>query len=380
MEINKIMEYAEAHRGEFMEFLQGMVEKESYSYAGKEIKNICGQYIYDRFAGLGFTMEKIDAGELGFHMHGTLGTAKDKVLLVGHYDTVFETGSLKEMPFYIKDGKAHGPGVYDMKGGLAVFYMAVKAMKELGMLPDKTIEIFINCDEEAGSHTSAQAITECAKTARYALIGEPCYLEKGSVKSERFGRGMYKITAKGIAGHAGNEPWLAASPIIELSKLVLKIQENCDYEGGLYYSVVSFHGGEPNSTAKIPEDAYILADIRYKTPELMKKGCAFIENLMPEDSRVQFQIEGGIEKQPLVQNERNHQLYEAAQKICESAEVEIVPHISGGGSDGNFTSTQCATLDGMGLNGCYIHNPKEYIVLETIPFRIGLVAELIRTY
>lgn len=380
MEFNKIIEYVEAHRDEFMDFLLGMVKRESYSYAKKAVKNECGQYIYDHFTELGFNLEKIDAGDFGYHIHGTLGTSKDRVLLVGHYDTVFETGSLENMPCYVKDGKAYGPGIFDMKAGIAVFYMGIKAMKELGIMPDKTIEVFFNCDEEAGSPTSSAPITECAKTARYALIGEPPYLEKGSVKAERLGRGMYKITAKGIAGHAGNEPWKAASPIVELSKLVEKLDNACEYEKGLYYSVVSFHGGEQFSTAKIPDDAYILVDVRYKDAELMEKGCAFINGLVPENEQVHFEIEGGIEKQPIYQNERNHKLYEKAEEICKSAGVQIIPHVSGGGSDGNFTSTQCATLDGMGLNGKYLHNPKEYVLLETIPFRVGLAAELIRTY
>lgn len=377
----KISEYVGQNKNEFLKILGDVVNFESHSYGNKEIKNKCGDYLKLLFESIGFEMEKIDVEDIGFHLRGKKGNSENKVLLVGHYDTVFPTGTTKERPFSIKDNKAYGPGIFDMKGGIVSYYMAIKALIELNLLSeDKEIDIFLNCDEEAGSGTSKDSIIELAKKARACLVAEPGHIGEGYVTAERFGRSVVKVTANGVAGHAGNRPEYTANPLIELSQQLLKIDALCEVEKGLYYSAVSMHGGDFGATAMTPESAYLILDIRYKNDEMGKKVADAIVALTSINKQIQLEISGGVEKPPFEQNENNAVVYNRAKEIVEEMGYIFAPKKLGGGSDGNFTAfSGCATLDGLGLNGEFLHNPKEYILIDTIPQRVALLAELIRT-
>ena len=217
----KISAYANTHLEEFLCVLRDVVDLESHTYGDPAVKALCGNYLKRLFEGLGFSVEAIDAGNVGFHLHGTLGNGPEKLLLVGHYDTVFPTGTTKERPFSRKGDYAFGPGIYDMKGGLVNFYMALRSLKELNLLPrDKTIEFFFNCDEEAGSGTSKDHIIALAKEAKACLVAEPGHQGEGYVTTERFGRSVVTITARGVAGHAGNRPEYTANHFVALSDVV----------------------------------------------------------------------------------------------------------------------------------------------------------------
>lgn len=380
LESKKILDYVKGEQEKFLKILGDVVQLESPTYGRKEIKNKCGQYIKSLFQSLNFDIEIIDKGDTGFHISGKLGEGKEKILLVGHYDTVFPEGSLETMPFYRKGNKAYGPGIFDMKGGIIEFYMALKALSHLNLLPDKEINIFFNADEESGSMTSKDLIIEKAKEAKACLVTEPGLVPLGSVKALRYGRAIYKITAHGVAGHAGNHPENASNPFIELSNQLLKINQFNDYEAGLTFTPVSFHGGEQGATAFIPETAYMILDIRFKEWPLYDKVKAVINHLEPVLDKMTLDITGEVEKPPIEKNAGNTAVLQRACEIAKELDFEIIPENCGGGSDGNFTaSAGCGTLDGLGLNGEFLHNPREYIIIDTIPKRTALVAELIRT-
>jgi glutamate carboxypeptidase len=266
-----------------------------------------------------------------------------------------------------------------MKGGIVVFYMAIKTLQALSLLDqDIEINLILNSDEEAGSGTSKDFSLEKAKTAKACLDTEPGFLSVGSIKAQRYGRAVYKVEAHGIAGHAGNHPDRAVSPIVELSHQIQKLHTLNDFEAGLTISPVSLHSGESGSLAMIPEKAYMYLDVRFSTQELSDKITTIIQNLKPVQEGTRLEITGGLEKPPLELTERNAVLLEEAKSIAAELGFEIEPITCGGGSDGNFTSPVCATLDGIGLNGDLLHNPGEYVRTDTIPQRVTLVAELIR--
>lgn len=371
--------YVEKHREEFLEALKNTVNFESHIYGEKEVKNKCGEYLQGIFEAIGFKMNRIDAGEQGFHLFGSLGDYERRVFLVGHYDTVFPTGTTEERPFSIKENKAFGPGIFDMKGGVISFYMAVKALKALDMLPETSIDIFLSCDEEGGSITSKDFIIEAAKKCSACLVAEPGHKGLGYVTAERYGRDVYTVTVEGIAGHAGNHPEYAANPLVELSKQLLKIDAMSKVEEGLQYTVVSLHGGDMGATAMIPDKGYLILDIRYSSEALGRQVHEAMHSLMPFDERCSIAVTGGVEKPAITLRDNNRLVYDRAKEICEERGWEFIPKKLGGGSDGNFTAAVCPTLDGLGLNGEFLHNPKEYVQTDTIPQRVALVAELIRT-
>lgn len=377
----KISQYVSENLEEFLGILQDVVNRESHTYGDPAVKALCGNYLKQLFEGLGFSVETIDAGNVGFHLHGTMGNGPVKLLLVGHYDTVFPTGTTKDRPFSRKDDHAFGPGIYDMKGGLVSFYMALRSLKELDLLPrDKTIEFFFNCDEEAGSGTSKDHIIALAKEAKACLVAEPGHEGEGYVTAERFGRSVVTITAHGVAGHAGNRPEYTANPFVELSDVVEYLESRCDRERGIWYSPVSLHGGDKGPTAMTPEDAYVIYDIRYVDETLQKEAEETLRSLKPKQANVHFEISGGMEKPPFRQTEASSWLPARAKAIVEEMGHPFLPTRLGGGSDANFTAAVgCPTLCGLGLNGDFLHNPKEYVVIHTIPDRVALLAELIRT-
>lgn len=377
----KICDYVEARKEEFLCVLEKLVNLESHTYGPKEVKNQCGLYLKELFENIGFEMEAVDVGEIGIHLRGKRGSSEKKILLVGHYDTVFPTGTTKERPFCVKKNKAYGPGIFDMKGGIVSYYMGIKALIELGLMPeDKEIDLFFNCDEEAGSGTSKEHIVKLASKAKACLVAEPGHKGEGYATAERFGRSVVKITAHGIAGHAGNRPDYTANPLIELSRQLLHFDELCEVEKGLYYSAVSMHGGDIDATAMTPESAYLILDIRFQNDELGKKVAMSIDAIKPTMENMTLEVTGGIEKPPFEQNDACAVVYQRAKEIVEEMGYEFAPKKLGGGSDANFTaSVGCGTLCGLGLNGEFLHNPKEFIIIDTIPQRVALIAELIRT-
>ena len=379
---SKIIEaFVAEHRAEFLSVLEKVVNLESHTYGPRDVKNQCGLYLKSLFDGLGFSTSVVDVGEIGIHITGRYGSGSQKTLLVGHYDTVFPTGTTRERPFSVRDDKAYGPGIYDMKGGLVSFYMALRALQELDMMPkDREIDFFFNCDEEAGSGTSKEAIMELARQAGACLVGEPGHDSVGYVTAERFGRSVVKITAQGVAGHAGNRPDYTANPLLELSYILPYLESLCSKERGVWYSPVSLHGGDVGPTAMTPSEAYVNYDIRYLNEELGQEVEGVLAGLKPRLQGVTLEITGGREKPPFAQSPVHAKVYDRAREIVEELGYPYNPTRLGGGSDCNFTaSVGCPSLCGLGLNGDFLHNPKEYIRVDTIPARVALMAELIRT-
>ena len=369
------------HREEFLSVLEKVVNLESHTYAPRDVKNQCGLYLKSLFDGLGFQTSVVDVGETGIHITGRYGSGSQKILLVGHYDTVFPTGTTRERPFSTSGNKAFGPGIYDMKGGLVSFYMAMKALLELGLMPeDKEVTFFFNGDEEAGSGTSKDAIMKLASQSNACLVAEPGHDSEGYVTSERFGRSVVTITAKGVAGHAGNRPDYTANPLLELAYVLPYLESLCDKGRGIWYSPVSMHGGDVGPTAMTPSEAYVIYDIRYLNEELGREVEETLRGLSPKLKGVALEITGGREKPPFAQSEVHAKVFNRAKEIVEELGYEYHPTRLGGGSDCNFTaSVGCPSLCGLGLNGDFLHNPQEYVRTDTIPARVALVAELIRT-
>lgn len=376
----KIAEYSLKNMKEFLGILEKTVNFESHTYGDATVKNICGEYLKNLFEGIGFNMNRLDAKEAGFHIYGKYGNGSKKILLVGHYDTVFPMGTTEKRPFSIKGNMACGPGVFDMKGGIISAYMAVKALKELNLIEDREIDIFLSCDEEAGSVTSKEYIMNMAKKADAALVMEPGHIGEGYVTAERYGRSVYTIKAHGVEGHAGNRPEYSSNAIVELSHQIAKINAYTDADQGITFTAVSMHSGDVGATALIPGEGYAIFDIRYSHSELEKKAREVFESIVPFLDNMKIEVLGDVEKPCIEQNETNKKVYSKAKEIVEEMGFDFLPTKLGGGSDGNFTaSVGCPTLDGLGLNGEFLHNPKEYILIDTIPQRVALLGELIRT-
>lgn len=375
----QILDFAEKETQNFLNILKTAVEIESPTYESKEAADKCSRYYQGLYRELGFSIKAYPQTDCGENFVAEYGQGDEAIMLVGHYDTVFPLGSLSTMPWKVEDGKAYGPGVYDMKGGLVQAYFAVKALKTFNVPLSKKIIICVNGDEEPGSYSSRALMEETARRCKYALVLEPGTGARGGVKTARFGRAVYKIFAHGCAAHSGNEPWKAISSIQELAHQAQVLFAMTDRDNGISVSPTFLNAGM-DDTATIPGTGQLTVDVRSPTIDGLDKVMTSIEALKPKLDGMRLEIKGGMNKPVFEFNAKNKALFDVANSLAQELGFGLTAHTVGGGSDGNFTSyAGTPTLDGLGMEGNFLHNPKEYILIDAIPLRVALLARLIQT-
>src|SRR5262249_22189417 len=189
-------------------------------------------------------------------------TSDKPVMLLGHVDTVWPRGALDRMPVYTEDGRAYGPGVFDMKASLVVMREALAAVKELKLPLSRPVKIFLSCDEESGSPTSRDLIEAEAAGCAAALVFEPS-LPGGAAKTARKGIAGYQLTTRGIAPHAGVDPDKGASAIAELAHQIVLLHQLNDLPNGVSVNVGVINGGTYSNVIAAVAQAEI--DVRFGT-------------------------------------------------------------------------------------------------------------------
>jgi glutamate carboxypeptidase len=296
------------------------------------------------------------------------------VLLLGHFDTVWPVGTIEKMPLRTGDGRLHGPGTFDMKAGIAIAIAAIDALRASG-LPHPPVHMLWTTDEEIGSGTSRGLIEDHASRARAVLVLEPA-LPGGGLKTARKGCGEFTVTVRGIAAHAGLDPGKGASAIHELAGQIAAIERLQDLPNGISVNVGVISGGSrPNVVA---EDARAIVDVRAPTLESAQRVEAAIRALHPARNGTRLTVEGGFDRPPMERTAGVARLFGIAADVAASLGGELREGSAGGGSDGNFTAALgVPTLDGLGAVGDGAHASHEHIDLETLPFRVALVAGIL---
>lgn len=296
-------------------------------------------------------------------------------LVIGHYDTVWPLGTLKEMPFEVRGSRVHGPGVFDMKGGLVQLVFALRALRELDRRIDVTPVVFLNSDEEIGSRDSTRHIRRLARRADRALVLEPSLGLEGAIKTARKGVGKYTVTITGRAAHAGLDPERGVSAILELSFVIQQLFALNDPSRGVSVNVGTIDGGlQPNVVA--PESRAVI-DVRVATEADAQRVDEAIHALEPSAAGVVIEVEGGIGRPPLEPTPRNRALWRMAESLGREIGLELTEGRAGGGSDGNTTSRYTATLDGLGPVGDGAHAHHEFLDLDRTIERAALLALLL---
>ena len=367
---------ARAHEEEFLSDLKALVEIESPS-SDKPAVDHLAEFLASRLEYHGAHAQIHVAEGFGNHVQADFGGVSESkpVLLLGHIDTVWELGTLKQMPFRVRDGRAWGPGVLDMKGGIATAIHAMALLRERN-IPHSAVRMLFVSDEEVGSHSSRAITEKLALESQAVLVLEPGQGLEGAVKTARKGVGVYQIQVTGEAAHAGVEPGKGASAIHELAHQIEVLNGFTDLERGLTVNTGVIRGGTRSNV--IAAEAWAEVDVRVKTAADGKMIDEKIHKLRARDPRCKLAISGGINRPPMERTEKVAALYRKASEVGDSLGLKIQEQATGGGSDGNFTAgLGVPTLDGLGVVGEGAHALHESILLDQIAPRIALLAGLI---
>ena len=375
--MRELFERVDGWREEQVEFLARLVNHDSGTDDPIDVNRV-GAILVDKLEGLGFAVRRVPQERFGDHVVAEkAGTGPKRFLFVGHFDTVFPAGTVKQRPFRVDaEGRAWGPGVYDMKGGLAAVLYALRAHKEARTRAwaETTVAVVFNSDEERLSPSSREIIQKEARRAHSVGILEPAR-PGGEYVMARKGAGTFHLEVDGKAAHAGAQPELGASAIWELAQKVAELHALSDLERGTTVNVGTVHGGErPNVIA---DRAVAEIDLRAWTADEAERTIAAMRAIC-ERTRVpgtSSRFSGAVQFPPWPPGHPGTaRLLEIMQAVGRELGVDVRAIKTGGGSDGNHTSAVAPTIDGLGPQGSRAHSADEFIVLGTLVERTKMIA------
>ena len=356
--------------------LTQIVEMESPSDHKPSLDRLAA-VLAEQARGLGAEVSAIGHESAGDIVSARWGGRDGGTLLLCHMDTVWDLGTLARRPVYVEDGRLYGPGAFDMKGGIVNALWAMRALRELKLLPDGRITLLITSDEETGSHASRPLIEAEALAHDRVFVLEPAHPPRGALKTWRKGVGMYTVRVTGRAAHAGAAHDEGINAIEELAHHVLAIQALTDYALGTTVNVGVIGGGTRSNV--IPEQAWAEVDVRVMDVAEAARVDAVMRALAPQRDGVKIEVTGGLNRPPMPRSAATLALYARAEAIAAELDFPISETGTGGGSDGNFTAALgVPTLDGLGVAGDGGHALHEHVILSSLPERAALLAGMLR--
>jgi len=372
--IISLRDFCRAEQDWLLETVETLVGLESPT-TDKAAVDRCGRELASRLGRIGGRVSRLPRPDRGDHLLAEFGCGASQILRLGHFDTVWPVGQLDRMPLTRSNGRLHGPGVFDMKAGIAIGMLATRALLEAGHRFSRRIVMLWTTDEEIGSPTSRSAIEEEARRSDAVLVLEPS-LPGGAVKTSRKGCGEYELVVRGVAAHAGIDPSKGASAIHELARQIVLVQKLQDLDRGVSVNVGTISGG--TRTNVVAEEARAVVDVRAPTAADAARVDAAFRALHAVDGRTTVSVSGGLDRPPLERTDQVARLYKQACEAARELGQALDEGGTGGGSDGNFTAALgVPTLDGLGAVGDGAHALHEHVVVDALPDRAALVAGLI---
>jgi glutamate carboxypeptidase len=345
----------------------------------KEPADRCCQFLAEQWLLRGVLVQILKQKHRGDHLRvvcsPTTSVPKSQLLILGHYDTVYPSGTLAKMPFRISGGKAYGPGTFDMKAGIVQALFALEALRQ-SQIPLRNRLVFLwTSDEELGSESSRKLIEAEAHRSRAVYVLEPALGPRGLLKTSRKGVGEVELIVHGRASHAGLTPEKGVNAIHELAAQITRIEKWNNLRRGVTINADIASGG--SRTNVIADHAKAILDLRAWRLADMHALEKRLHSLKPLRRGAKLEIHGGFDRPPL---ERRHStpLFVRAKSIARQLGFSLGEAAAGGGSDGNFTAALgVPTLDGLGAVGDGAHSSHEHILIKTMPQRAALLASLL---
>jgi glutamate carboxypeptidase len=370
----RIRAYCERERDWLVHLIESLALHESPS-TDKDALDRLSAWLSGELVGLGWSVHTIREPTAGNHLRATIGAGTRQLLLLGHLDTVWPMGQLQRMPVRRDEARLFGPGVFDMKAGIAVALLALRAVREVCGDPPIQVVLLLTSDEETGSTTSRSLIEAEAEKSVAVLVLEPS-LPGGALKTSRKGVGELVIEAHGVAAHAGIEPERGASAIVEMAHQILTLQALQDSLDGVTLTVGRVEGGIRSNV--VPDRARAEVDVRVSTAAAGDRLMQALGGLSSHTPRVRLQISGALNRPPLERTPAVARLFELARGAAAELGLDLREGSTGGASDGNFTAARgVPTLDGLGPCGAGAHALDEHVDLATLPERAALIANVI---
>ncbi|HEX4750996.1 MAG TPA: M20 family metallopeptidase [Bryobacteraceae bacterium] len=375
--MHSYLHWANAKQKDIIGLIQEMVECESPSGSPEKINRIV-DLLVARTSDIAHA-DFVESEEFGKHLRLTFNLGQNsqgQILALGHSDTVWPVGTLKNIPFRETDGRLWGPGVLDMKSGLAFLVYAVRALKELAVIPRKKIVLLVVADEEVGSRSSRPLTEAEAGRSDYVLVLEPGTGLSGKLKTSRKGVGLYNVRVTGKSVHAGIDFAAGASAIVEAAHQILNVAEFTDLRRGVTVNPGIVSGG--TRTNVVAADAQIAVDtrvVRLRDAEALDRK---FHSLRAADKRCCIEVSGGLNRPPMERTKEIQKLFNKAKSLGRGLGLKLEESATGGGSDGNFTAALgVPTLDGLGGVGEGAHANNESILIDRIADRTALLTSLL---
>lgn len=324
-------------------------------------------------SGTGAQVEVVEEHPNGPNLLARYGQGGRPVLLVGHMDTVWPSGTLASMPAEIRGDIALGPGIFDMKAGCIVASEAIRGLSRFGKNPP--ITLLLTCDEEIGSASSRALIEREAREARCALVLEPP-IPGGAAKTSRSGVARFVVRVRGRAAHAGVDPDKGVSAVAALAELVTALHGLNDLPNGLSVNVGTIRGGTRANVVAAEAEAEV--DVRFRTAGQAERVEAAIRALRPTMTGAEVEILGKVDRLPLERGDATVALYERASIAAAASGISMGEGHVGGCSDGNLIAPLgVPVLDGLGVDGKGAHADHEQIVVADLPRRAAMLSRFL---
>lgn len=374
-----LLKAARRHEKKMVRLLGEFVRCESPSH-DKEAVDRFGRMVAKEWRRRGAKVQILRENQRGDHVRAEvcLGSGKPagQILVLGHLDTVYPLGTISRSPFRVANGRAWGPGTFDMKGGIVQALAAVDALQTVGARPHKRLVFFWTTDEEMGSQTGRPRIEQEARKSDAVLVLEPSFGKNGRLKTQRKGVGGCEIIVKGRSAHAGIDPEKGVNAVHELALQIGRLMKMNDPKRGITVQATVVSGGTVSNV--VPEEARAELDIRFSRKADAKTLERALRSLRPLLPGARVEVRGGLNRPPLERTAAVEKLFHLAQKLMSEGGLPLGEASTGGGSDGNFTAALgVPTLDGLGAVGDCAHSPREHVIVRKLPERAALIAALL---
>lgn len=365
---------------QILKLLKQFVEIESFTY-DKAAVDAFASVVAKEWKSRGASVKILQNRKCGNHVRAEIqflpkSPGARQIMVLGHLDTVYPGGTLTKMPFRIENGRAYGPGSFDMKGGLVMALAAVDALWAARLLPLAKLVFLWTADEETGSRNSRDIIEREACRSKAVIVLEPSFGPHGRAKTQRKGVGEAEIVVTGRNAHAGIAPEAGINAVHELALQIAELLKWNDARRGITVQANVIEGGTASNV--VAASARALLDVRVARLADMSRINKKLRALRPILRGAKIAVSGGLNRPPMERTAKSAALFAQAQAIARDIGFRLGETSTGGGSDGNFTAALgVPTLDGLGAVGDGAHSPSEHVRVTALPQRAALLAGLL---